>query len=61
MKTILNIPRENQMKRNTEMFCANKPFSNSFQSESIHTKVLFFNFYILQAAAAAIEHWQAAS
>jgi hypothetical protein len=41
------------MKRNTEMFCANKPSKNSFHSQSIQTEVLFFNFYILQASAAA--------
>jgi len=47
------------MKRNTEMFCANKPSNNSFHSQSIQTEVLFFNFYILQAAAAAaaIQGW----
>jgi hypothetical protein len=38
------------------MLCANNPFSNSFQCRPIQTEVLFFNFYILQAAA-AIEDW----
>jgi len=52
------IERENQMKRNTKMFCANKPSTNSFHSRSIQMEVLFFNFYILQAAAAAaIQGW----
>jgi len=45
------------MKRNTKMFCANKPSTNSFHSRPIQTEVLFFNFYILQAAAAAIQGW----
>ena len=50
------------MKRNTEMFCANKPSNNSFHLQSIQTEVLFYNFYILQAAAvaaaaAAIQFW----
>jgi hypothetical protein len=56
MKTILNIHAErererdrergrergNQMKRNTEMFCANKSFNNSFHTEPIQKEVLFF-------------------